>query len=434
VSQATAPPGASGSQPAATPAPDEPAPRPHEPFLRRLRRAGRDPAAFRRGQARTWFAAGIAALAVLAVLPFAAPALSTLTARIANLLALVFLLAAAGLWMGMRGRAFAVSAAFVVTLYALTSWTPLAFPLIEDFFVLAVLVSFAIFALAGFNLVFVLEEVVYDAHVRLHVAGRVWAALPTAACVLLVLALPAWRAVGGPDLPALWTAAVVGALLLLFWWAVAWANDVRDATVLRELHLFVVGALAATALADSVRAFDAVPKSGVASLVPSLLAYLVLIGTWVYSSYTTLQRTHFLLKGENWRPWAAILMGASFAILAHAQVLVAQAGRQAVFDLADERVAYLVAGVWIGIAFYGARGLNRVFRFVQRSGLGARSQKVVRQAERVTGGLARTEQVLQDTALVVFRSIDHVIPGKDQPPQVPLWRDGPVRVRGKAKR
>ena len=390
----------------------------HEPFLRRLRKAGRAPAVFASGRARTWFFAGLAALAILALAPLVRPDLSSVTERIATLLSLVFLMAAVGLWLGMRGRAFVVASAFVLGLYLLTFWTRLAYDL-QDFFVLAVLVSFAVFALAGFNLVFVLEEVVYDAHVRIHVKGRLLQLGPTALCMGLALALPAWKLYGdGPDMPALWTAAVAGALLLLFWWTVAWANRIRSALVLQELHLFVLGALAATLLADGFRALDA--AAALHALVPSLIAYLVLIGTWVYASYTTLQRTHFLLKGENWRPWVSILLGASFAILAHAQVLVARTGAQAVADLTDLRVTWLVAGVWLGIAFYGARGLSRVFRFVEEAGgLDPRSRRIAHGAERVAGGLAGTERVIEGAAAAVFRSLDTVLPGESRAPRIP---------------
>jgi hypothetical protein len=393
-----------------------PAPPAHEPFLRRLRKAGRDPEPFR-SRARTWLGLGAATLAVLAAVPVVAPAWSTLTQRLATLLSLVFLLAAVGLWMGMRARAFAVSSALVLVVYALTLWTRFAFPL-QDFFVVAVLVSFAIFALAGFNLVFVLEEAVYDAHVRVHVAGRGWQAVPTAVCVLLTLGLPLWRQHGGPSLPALWLAAVAGALLLLFWWTVAWANSLNETTVLRELHLFVLGALAATALADGVRVAGRLRE--LPTLVPSLFAYLVLIGTWVYVSYTTLQRTHFLLKGENWRPWVAILLGASFAILAHSQVLVAKSGAKAVADLVDLRVNYLIAGIWIGIAFYAGRGLTRVVRYAQATGvLGRRATSIARGAERVAGGLLVPERVLEGAAQAVFKGFDTVLPGQHDPPKPP---------------
>ncbi|HJQ93091.1 MAG TPA: hypothetical protein VJ874_02270, partial [Candidatus Thermoplasmatota archaeon] len=376
-----------------SPAPPTPPPpraaHAHEPFLRRLRRAGRNPATFKAGRARTWFYAGVAALAVLAAIPVFAPAWSTVTERVATLLSLVFLMASIGLWLGMRGRAFFVAGAFVLFLYALTFWTRLAFDL-QDFFVLAVLVSFGVFALAGFNLVFVLEEVVFDAHRSIHLKSRAWEFVPTVLCMAITLGLPVWRMNGGPSLTALWTAAVAGSLLLLFWWTVAWANRIRSPLVPQELHLFVVGALAATALADGFHALAA--ATDLPSLVPSLIAYVALIGTWVYASYTTLQRTHFLLKGENWRPWLSILLGASFAILAHSQILVAESGSRGVADLVDLRVTWLVAGVWLGIAFYGARGLDRIFRFVEATGgLDRRSRAVAHGAERVAGGIVDTE-------------------------------------------
>lgn len=386
----------------------------HEPFLRRLRRAGHDPEPFW-SRARAWLGLGAVVLALLAFVPVVAPSWSTLTQRLATLLSLIFLIAAVGLWLGMRARAFAVAAVFVLSLYALTSWTRLAFPL-QDFFVVAVLVSFAIFALAGFNLVFVLEEVVYDAHVRVHVAGRGWRALPTAFCVALAVALPAWRLYGGPSLPALWLASVVGGLLLLFWWTVAWANSLRADRVLRELHLFVLGALAATALADGVRSAGQLRE--LPSLVPSLFAYLVLIGTWIYVSYTTLQRTHFLLRGENWRPWVSILLGASFAIVAHSQVLVEQEGARAVADLVDLRIAYLVGGVWLGIAFYAGRGITRVARYTLATGvLGRRSARIAEGAGKVAGGLLVPGKVLEGAATAVFKSIDTVLPGQHDPPK-----------------
>jgi hypothetical protein len=384
----------------------------HEPFLRRLRRAGRDPAAFRVG--RGWFLAGLVALAALALLPAVRPTLAGASERLATLLALVFLMAAVGLWLGMKGRAFAVAAVFVASLYLLTFWTRLAFPL-EDFFVVAVLASFAVFALAGFNLVFVLEEVVFDAHRKMHLVHRAWGLLPTALCVALTVLLPAWRWLGGPSMTALWNAAWLCALLLLFWWTIVWAHRVQSDRVLPELHLVVASVLAATALADAVRLLN--QWQSLPSLVPSLLAYGILLITWVYASYTTLQRTHFLLPGDNWRPWLAILLGASFAILAHSHALVEREGARAVADLVDLRFTWLIAGVWLGIAFSVGRGLTRALQFVRDSGaLGARALRVAGRAQRVTGSLAATERLLEGTAYLVFESIDHVLPGTHEPP------------------
>jgi len=151
-------------------------------------------------------------------------------------------------------RAFAAAGAFVLALYALTWWTRLAFPL-QDFFVLAVLVSFGVFGLAGFNLVFVLEEVVYDAHVRLHVRHQLWQTVPTLVVLALALGLPLWTQRGGPSLPALWTATLVCSVILLCWWFVAVTSNLRGGVVLRELHLLVIGALLASGAADAIAAF-----------------------------------------------------------------------------------------------------------------------------------------------------------------------------------
>src|SRR5207244_4422543 len=118
------------------------------------------------------------------VLPFTAPRLAPLSQRAATLASLVFLVATPGLVMGMGRRAFLVATVLVLALYGLTAWGGIAFHL-EDLFVVAVLMGFAVFSLAGFNLVFVLEEMVYDAHRLLHLRSRAWLALPT----LLALAL-----------------------------------------------------------------------------------------------------------------------------------------------------------------------------------------------------------------------------------------------------
>ncbi len=383
----------------------------HVPFLTRLRHAGHDEEGFHAPKVSTWFRLGVLAIAVFAILPIVTPEWSHTAERLATLASLVFLVAALGLWLGLGGRAFLVSTAFVVFLYGATAWTPLAFPL-ADFFVVAVVASFMVFALAGFNLVFVLEEVVYDVHVRLHVRHPVWQTVPTIVVLGLAAALPLWESKGGPGLPALWTASLVCAATLLAWWFVALVNSLRGGVALRELHLLVVGALFASGAADAIRLLDRVPL-----LIPSLVAYLVLIGTWVYVTYTTLQRTHFLLKGDNAAPWVAILLGASLAILAHAQVLFAQRGTGALTDLADTRLQYLSLGLWVGVAFYVARSLGRILATLRdTAGLGARSRKVAGQAARVAGTLEGTERLLKGTADRAMRAVDHALPGQSAPP------------------
>lgn len=398
----------------------------HVPFLARLRQSGHDEAGFHAPKVGTWFKLGVAAIAVLAVLPFVTPQWSGTTERLATLASLVFLFAAVGLWLGLGGRAFLVASTMVAMLYAATAWTTFAFPL-ADFFVVAVVASFSVFALAGFNLVFVLEEVVYDVHVRLHVRHRAWEAGPTMLVLAIAIALPVWESSGGPTMPALWTASIAASLALLGWWFIAVVNGIRGRAVLRELHLLVVGALLASAAADSLFLLEKLPH-----LIPSLIAYLVLIGTWVYVTYTTLQRTHFLLRGDDAAPWVAILLGASLAILAHAQVLFRTQGSRALTDLADTRLHYLSIGVWVGIAFYVLRSLARILGYLRDTrGLGVRGRQVAGQAARVAGTLEGTARGVQGAAGAVLRGIDHVLPGHAAPAKrVEGWElDKDDRVR-----
>lgn len=415
MDEGSPPPPSPPPPPAPAASPTGPAVRLHTPVLARLRNAGRDPAAFAGPRTKRWFIFGVAALGVVALVPFLAPDWAGVSERLATLLSMVFLSGAIGLWLGMGGRSFVASTAFVVVLYGLTAWTPFAFPL-QDFFVVAVLVSFAIFALAGFNLVFVLEEVMYDTQVLIHVRAPAWNVLPTAFVLTVAIGLPAWhRAGGGPDLPALWTASVAGSVILLGWWFLRVFNDIDGRKVLHELHLFIISALAVSALADAAATLRYLP-----SLIPSLIAYLVLLGSWVYASYTTLQRTHFLMSGRNAAPWVAILLGASYAILAHAQVLFRAGGTQAVADLADQRINYLMAGIWMGIAFFVLRGLWRVLRYVRDvRGLGERSRNFAGQAARVAGSLAGTERYVQGAAEAMFRGLDQVLPGEPRVPRKP---------------
>lgn len=417
---------------AATPSPPVEAPatplkarRVHQPFLARLRLAGHDEAGFHAPQVGTWFRIGVAAVAILALLPFITPQWTHTTERLATLASLVFLVAAIGLWLGLGGRSFLVAATLVGLLYGATAWTPYAFPL-ADFFVVAVVASFAVFALAGFNLVFVLEEIVYDIHVRLHPRKRRWQALPSAIVLVIAVGLPVWSRHGGPSLPAFWITSLVAASFLLGWWFIALVNGLSGRIVLRELHLLVIGALLASLAADGIALLDRLP-----SVLPSLLAYLILLGTWVYVSYTTLQRTHFLLRGDDAAPWVAILLGASLAIVAHAQILFQAQGTRAVTDLADTRLNYLAAGLWLGISFFVLRSAVRILGHVRDTrGLSARGRNVAAQAARVAGTLEETERVLQDAAGRVLRGIDQVLPGEKAPAKKPTgWELDGGRLR-----
>lgn len=394
-------------------------------LLRRARDSGRDPAPFTRGpRVKIWLTAGVLALMALTVVPFVRPGLSPMTERLATLLALLFLLASVGLWFGMRGRAFLVAFVLVALLYGLTAWTSLAFN-VEDFFTIALLVSFGVFALAGFNLVFVLEEMVYDAHRTLHLRHPAWALMPTLVVGALALLIPVWRSAGGPRLSALWVASIANLVVLGSWWFIRLVNRLDERTVLREIHLFVVGITAAAGLADGVRYLHKAT-----GLVPSVVAYVVLLGTWVYVTYTTLQRAHFLMSGKDTLPWLAVLLAASFAILAHAQVLFEVEGVRAVDELVDLRVSYLIAGIWIGIAFYAARSLWRAARLArQRLILRGRAGEMADKAARVAESLLWTERAVEEAAFQVFRRMDEVLPGQSHAPRHVGWQIDEERLR-----
>lgn len=387
-----------------------------EPFLRRLRHSGHDEEGFHAPKVQTWFKLGVATIAVLAIVPFAAPQWSQITERLATVASLVFLVAAVGLWLGLGKRAFIVATALVLFVFGLTSWTVFAFSL-DDFFVIGLLAGFFVFALAGFNLVFILEEVVYDIDVRLHVRGQAWKAIPTMLAVGLAVGLPVLARQGGPEFPLLWGAAVAAAVLLAAWWFLTLVNHLDGSTVLRELHLFTFGGLLATAVAESVPYLDRLHQFP--GIVPSLAVYLVLIGSWVYASYTTLQRTHFLLRGDNAAPWVAILLGASMSVLAHAQVLFAQRGQDAVVDLADRRIGYLTAGIWLGLGFYVLRSLARILAFLRETrGLGVRGRRVADQASQIADTIeGGTERALAGAAEAFLRGLDQALPGQRAPPR-----------------
>lgn len=398
----------------------------HTPFLQRLRRAGHNPAGFHPRHTSFWLVAGIVLLAVAIVLPFLAPSLAALSQRLATLASLVFLVATPGLVMGMGRRAFLVGAVLVLLLYGLTASSGLAFHL-EDLFVVAVVMSFAIFSLAGFNLVFVLEEMVYDAHRLLHLRSRAWLALPTLLALALALLLPVWERHGGLHLPALWGASVLVSAGMLGWWAVRALEPIpNDAAIVREMHLLVLGALAATGLADAIRYLQ--EASG---LVPSLVAYVALLGTWVYVSYTTLQRTHFLLRGTNALPWVSILLSASFAIVAHAQALFLAQGTGAVEHLVGQRVTYMVIGAWIGIGFYAARAVWRLLAGLAATRRGA-MRAVAKEGARVASGVLATERLVEQATYQLYKGMDRVLPGSHRPP-APIrgagWEEGLMDFR-----
>ncbi|MHB8633638.1 MAG: hypothetical protein ACYDBQ_06700 [Thermoplasmatota archaeon] len=383
------------------------------PFLRALDASGRDRQAFRRGHLGWWALLGVLWLAVLALLPIDMPVLAPWTLRVDNLSALLFLAAAVGLWLGMGGRAFVVAAVVAAALYGLAASVALGFT-IYDVESVALLVSFLVFALAGFNLVFVVEEVVHDLHQALQPRGPVVDAGLVVLAAGLTLFLP-WFSRSGPMLFGVLWATSVGALVVLAgFWALRSTGRARGGpTLLRQLHVFVVGALAAALMVDLISALK-----GVNSLVPSLVAYGSLIGTWVYVSYTTLQRTHFLLPGNDPRPWLALLGGASFAILGHAQALYETEGSAAVGSLFVERASFLAWGAWLGLALYLLRGAWQGLLWA-RGPVAGTGATLATGAAGVAAGLLATEDKVERAAYTLFRRLDQVIPGPHHPPNRP---------------
>jgi len=406
------------AQPAGQPPPHEPHGDIHSPFLARLRRAGANPAAFRHRSLFVWAALGIGALAVLVLLPYIDERAAPFTERLATLGALLFLFAAPALWMGLGKRSFLIAGTVVMALYGVTGWTG-ALLNQGDLFVAAGILGFAVFGLAGFNLVFVLEEVVYDAHRFLpqRLKTRAWVAVPTACVLLLALGLPWLEARGGPHLTALWVASLSCSALLAAWWMFTAFNRIAAApTILRELHLFVVGILLASLLADSIPYLV-----GAEALIPGLLAYAALLGTWVYVSYTTLQRTHFLLRGRNAAPWVAILLAATYAIVAHAQAIPATNETALVQELFQNRMEYMIGGIALGILFYVGRSVWRGLRLLGRSSaLSPRGRAVADQAARVADGMLVTERRVGAATLGFYRALDDVLPGSREGPGRPL--------------
>lgn len=385
-----------------------------KPMLVRLKSLGLSPTAFSRKGTAPYVIAGIVLLGVTILVPYFAPRFATLTDRLATLAALGFLLAAPGLVFRMGRRAFAVAFVLVLGLYALTAWTGFAFG-IEDLFVIALITSFAIFTLAGFNLVFVIEEMVFDLHRLFHPRNRAWLALPTAIVFALAIGLPWWRLHGGPALVYLWIASFASSVLLAGWWSVRLLRPRGSGEVLRSLHLLAFTVIAATGLADGVVYL----KAGEA-LLPSIVAYVALLGTWVYVSYTTLQRTHFLLRGRDAMPWISLMLSASFAIVAHAQSQVSFEGKSALQSLVGLRVNYMIIGVWIGLAFYGGHSVWVALRAITRTRrLGPRTRAVANQASRVVGGVVTTERLVESVAYRAYERLDRVIPGTSQPPTQP---------------
>ncbi len=389
-------------------------------------RKGRDPRTFRARQG--WVIAGLLLLAFTALAPFLWPATRALTERLAPLLALTFLLSAFGMWARMGSRAVVVAGVVTLALYGMTAWTRVAFSQ-HDLFLIAIVVGFLVYALAGFYLVFVLEEVVYDAHRLLHLRQPVWMIAPSVLAVGLAVGLP-FKGLGA--LPSVWIAALASTVVLGSYWFVRAFNSIVGARSLQEVHLVVISALAAALLLDGVRAL------GGTGLRSSVVAYLALVGTWVYVSYTTLQRTQFLLRGKNAGPWLAILFSASFAILGHAHLQYQVGGSSALRSLLDLRAGYMVVGILVGIVFLVARAVWRLLAGLRDDARVAAGIRITAgRMARLTESLLRVEVGLGRILLAFFEQIDKALPGSKATHPVGWeldWEEGvlePLREEGR---
>lgn len=397
----------------------------HAPILRRLRSRGHDPRSFTKRRALPWFLFGGVLLALLALGPFLFPVANPWVERVATVLALFFFLSAVGFWFRMGYRALGIAAFLVVLLYAATAWTSLLE--VRDIFVLTVLVGFFLFTLAGFNLLFVLEEVLYDAHRLLHLRHPLWAVLPTVIVGALLAALPVLEELTGQGFGTLRTLTPVLAAVLILGWGLRLAIPQVGVGFTREVHLLVAGALAGAGLADAVSLLR-----GTTGLLPSVIGYLAILGTWMYISFTSLQRAQYFLRARDVKPWVALLLSASFAVLAHTHAQFDVGGERALVDLLDLRVAYLVLGIWLGLAFFVLRGLWRVLLFIRdQREVGRRTRVVAGRLARVTEGLLETEHRVEDATFRVYSVLERFIPGRHRRGRPP-GRRGMDRHEGAA--
>lgn len=315
----------------------------------------------------------------------------------------------------MGNRSFAIAAALTGLVYAMTGIAPAQFGY-EDFFVVALISSFLVFSLAGFNLVFILEEVVYDVQRLTPLNDARYRFGPTVTVALLAWLLPLSPRVGLPAFPTVWIASVVSLVILAGWWFLRAFNPIREGPVLKELHMLVASSILMTGLIDGIQLLG-----GQAGLINSLFAYLVLVGTWLYVSYTTLQRTHFLLQGTNAVPWLLILLSASFALVQHAFLHFRAEEGLGVSVLLNQRLAYLVVGIMIGMAVYLAEASWRIFRRIRDDRRFTPTGRIIAgRFARVAETLFSAEKgVIQGAAYRVFAGIDVMLPGHQKAPQRP---------------
>ncbi len=383
------------------------------PFPRRLARRGRR---FHESNIGPWLGFVLALLVATTFVPIVWPASQDWFQRATPLLSMFFFLAAVGHWMRMRSRAFVVAGALTGLFYALTAWTPIAVGY-EDFFVVALVSSFLIFALAGFNLIFVLEEIVFDVGRLARLRSPMWRFGPTLLVLTLAWVLPLLGDLGSA-LRTTWIVAVANLVLLGSWWFLRAFNSLDEGPVLRELHLLVISSLLMASLIDITGATVAAPRASY-----SFIPFFILVGTWLYVTYTTLQRTHFLLGGDNAVPWLLIMLSASFALVQHSLLHFRVEGTLGVQVILTQRLAYLVAGLAIGMAVYVVEAVWRVLRSLRdEKGLGPQGRIIAGRVARVAESLFSVEKkLIRGTAYQVYAGMDRLLPGNQVAPRHRGW-------------
>lgn len=384
----------------------------HLPTFARLRRRGHEPGPFGGKRAWPWLILGGGILVAMAILTAVWPGGGDLIERVATLLSLYFFVVTFGSWAGLGSRSLWVAAFAVALLYGLSAATRIVD--VHDLFVVSLIVGLLLFVLAGFSLLFVLEEVIYDAHRLIGARSAWWGVVPVATAVGLAIAVPILDAAFGWRPGAVWVVAIAATALLALVWVVRGVTGAGPALT-READLLVAGALAGAALADAVGLMQ-----GTTGFLPSIIAYAALIGTWIYVSLTTLQRAQYFLRGRDVVPWIALLLSSGFAVLAHVHSLYRSTGGAVFPDLVNVRVGYLRIGVWLGLGFFVLRGLWRILLYVRDD------SHIATPARRVAGSLARvTEEVLvserrvERAAVKAFGAFEKMVPGQPRGTRAP---------------
>lgn len=373
-----------------------------EPVMRRIRADQRASSPFRDPGQRTFLIFGGLLLAFLTSLPFWADQWTIGAERMATLASLFFLVAAGGQAFGLKARSFLVSFLVVAFLYVATAWTWFVFDL-EDFFILAVIVSFLIFIMAGFYITLLLEDGVAWVQDRVSPEEPQGSAVMLLTSAVMMGVLPALGAYV-IWLKWLWIASVVGVAILGSWWLVHIKKNLHPDPVMHDLDLLIAGILAAVGLAEVVTRFRE------QAALPGILAYGALLLTWFYLSYMTVRRTQVLIKHRDPGPWISILFAAAFSVVAHALRRFRFDAAYAADSLLGQRIVYLEAGIWIGITYFALRSSWTALKHIRdNTNMSPKSRRFARAAARVTEEILEVEQKMDKGTSRFFHGVDEAI-------------------------